>query len=216
MPLLPILSSTPMPLFRLLVLSLLLAGCASTGTTTAPATKAAPMADLPVAPLRDSVSLSGRLTANYQKDGQPESVTVKFNWQQAAQRTDIELSSPFGQVLAVIAITPEQASLTESGKAPRLAPTIDALGEQALGWALPVAGLRQWLQGYATKQDGSRFVASRRFNTVETQDGWRLRYVEWQDEAAAVPVPRRIDAERINAAGAVEALAIRIVIDSWE
>jgi outer membrane lipoprotein LolB len=205
-----------MPLIRLLALSLLLAGCASTGTTTAPATTAAATADQPVAPFRDNVSLNGRLTANYQKDGQQESVTVKFNWLQALERTDIELANPFGQTLAAIAVTPAKASLSLPGKPPRLAATVDALGEQALGWALPVSGLRQWLQGYATKQDGSRFVASKRFNTVETQDGWRLRYVEWQDEAAAVPVPRRIDAERINSAGVVEALAIRIVIDSWE
>jgi outer membrane lipoprotein LolB len=205
-----------MPLIRLLVLSLLLAGCATTGTSTAPATNAGATADQPAAPYRDSVSVAGRLTANYQKDGQQESVTVKFNWQQAPERTDIELASPFGQTVAVIAVEPGQASLTLPGKPPRVAATVDALGEQALGWALPVSGLRQWLQGYATRQDGSPFVASKRFNSVETQDGWRLRYVEWQDEAAAVPVPRRIDAERIHAVGAVEALAIRIVIDRWE
>ncbi len=165
--------------------------------------------------MRDQLSLAGRLTANYQKDGQQESVTVKFNWVQAADRTDIELADPFGQTVAAIAVTSAEASLILPGKAPRTAPTVDALGEQALGWALPVSGLRQWLQGYATRQDGSRFVASRRFDTVETQDGWRLRFVEWKDDAT-VPAPRRINAERINASGAVEALAIRIVIDSWE
>ncbi len=205
-----------MPLIRLLALSLLLAGCATTGTTTAPASTAGATADKPVAPYRDSVSVSGRLTANYQKDGQQESVTVKFNWLQAPERTDIELANPFGQTVAVIAVTPAEASLTLPGKAPRTAPTVDALGEQALGWALPVSGLRQWLQGYATRQDGSRFVASPRFDTVETQDGWRLRYVEWQVDPVAAPVPRRIDATRINGSGAVEALAIRIVIDSME
>jgi outer membrane lipoprotein LolB len=204
-----------MPLIRLLALSLLLAGCASTGTSTPPAGTAAAVADQPVAPYRDSVSVAGRLTANYQKDGQQESVTVKFNWAQSLERTTIELANPFGQTEAVIAVTPSEASLTLPGKPARTAPTVDALGEQALGWALPVSGLRQWLQGYATRQDGSRFVASPRMNTVETQDGWRLRYVEWRD-AAGVPVPRRIDAERMVASGAVEALAIRILIDSME
>lgn len=205
-----------MPLIRLLVLSLLLAGCASTSTTTAPATTAGVTTDIPVAPYRDSLSVAGRLTANYQKDGQQESVTVKFNWQQALDRTDIELANPFGQTVAVIAVTPGEASLTLPGKPPRTAATVDALGEQALGWALPVSGLRQWLQGHATRTDGSPFLASPRFNSVDTQDGWRLRYVEWADEAAAVPAPRRIDAERIHAVGAVDALAIRIVIDSRE
>ncbi len=200
--------TAPMPLLRLLALGALLAGCATTAPTDLP--------DHPVAPYRDNVSLSGRLTANYQKDGKDESVTVNFSWLQAPKRTDIELSNPFGQVEAVIAITPEQASLTRPGAAPRVAPTVDALGEQALGWALPVAGLRQWLQGYATKQDGSPFVASARYNSVVTQDGWRLQYLAWQDDKAAVPVPKRIDATRVAASGDVDALAIRIVIYSWE
>jgi outer membrane lipoprotein LolB len=47
---------------------------------------------------------------------------------------------------------------------------------------------------------------------VSTQDGWRLRFVSWQDEAAAHPVPRRIDAER-SATPTSEELAIRILID---
>lgn len=197
-----------MPLFRLLALCALLGGCATTAPTDLP--------DHPVAPYRDNLSLSGRLTANYQKDGTPESVTVNFSWLQAPARTDIELSDPLGQTVAVIAITPEQASLTQPKAAPRVAATIDELGRQTLGWALPVAGLRQWLQGYATRQDGSPFVASPRYNTVVTQDGWRLQYVTWQDDKAAVPVPKRIDATRVAASGAVDELAIRIVIYSWE
>ncbi len=216
-----------MPLIRLLVpssillLSLLLPGCASTGSqATSSPSAATTLADHPVGPYRDVVTLSGRMTANYQKDGNPESATVKFNWLQSPERTDIELADPFGNTVATIAITQQQASLTRPGKETLTAPTMEALGEQTLGFALPVSGLRQWLQGYASKQDGSAFVASPRMNKVETQDGWRLRYVSWQDESAAVPVPRRIDAERVSAAslGAanVESLAIRVVIDSWE
>jgi outer membrane lipoprotein LolB len=206
-----------MPLFRLLALTLLLAGCATSAPTTQPTQTAhANQADRPVAPYREAVSAAGRLTVNYRKDGNPESTTVNFNWRQAAQRTDIELANPFGQIVALIAITPEQASMTQPGSAPRVAANIDALGQQTLGWALPVSGLRHWLQGHATREDGSPFVASPRFNNVVTQDGWRLRYVAWQDAAAAVPVPKRIDVERIQATGAIDELAIRIVINSLE
>ena len=45
-----------------------------------------------------------------------------------------------------------------------------------------------------------------------TKDGWRLRFVSWQDDKAAQPVPRRIDADRA-AAGDIQNLEIRIVVN---
>ncbi len=81
------------------------------------------------------------------------------------------------------------------------------MSAQALGWPLPVSGLRDWLQGHAVGADGSRFRASPQHNSVTTRDGWRVNFVSWQDEAALLPQPKRIDAER---GGQV---AIRIVID---
>ena len=80
------------------------------------------------------------------------------------------------------------------------------------GWSLPVSGLRDWLQGYATGADGKRFVATPANNTVTTNDGWRLRFVSWQDENAARPVPKLIHAER-SASATVDELAIRIIIN---
>src|SRR5438445_537267 len=82
---------------------------------------------------------------------------------------------------------------------------------------LPVAGLRDWLQGYATGADGRRFIASAEHDSVNTRDGWRIRYVSWQDEpassGAAITRPKRIDLARSTAqAGEV---SMRIVIDSW-
>jgi outer membrane lipoprotein LolB len=89
---------------------------------------------------------------------------------------------------------------------------IDSLTARTLGWSLPVSGLRDWLQGYALDASGKRFTASPAHNTVFTRDGWRLRFVSWQDESAAHPAPRRIDAER-SATPTSDELAIRIVID---
>jgi outer membrane lipoprotein LolB len=187
---------------RLLIAPLLLLAACATAPQLGP--------DHPVAPYRDHIELNGRLTVNYKKDGQPESVSGKFNWVQAGSRVHVSMASPLGQTVATIDVTPELATLVQANAAPRSAPTIDALSEQALGWALPVSGLRDWLQGYAKAQDGSRFAASPRHNTVTTSDGWRLRYVSWQDEAAPVPAPKRIDAER------GDELAIHIVIDAGE
>jgi outer membrane lipoprotein LolB len=195
-----------MPITRrlsLLAIAAVLGGCATTGAN---------RSNSSVGAYRDSIDLSGRLSVNYQKDGRPESVTGNFSWIQRPGRIDVSLASPLGQTIAAISVTPESATLTQAERAPRVAQDIDTLSAQALGWSLPVSGLRDWLQGYATDANGKRFVASPANNSVYTKDGWRLRFVSWQDDKAAPPMPRRIDAER-SASADSDALAIRIVID---
>ena len=184
----------------------LLAGCASAPVAPSGATPAADGAAY-----RTTFEAAGRLSVNYRKDGNPESLNGKFSWSQTPGRIDVSLSSPMATV-ATISITPESATLVQADKTPRVAKDIDTLTAQSLGWSLPVSGLREWLQGYGTGADGKRFVATPANNSVTTADGWRLRFVSWQDESAARPAPKRIDAER-NASAATDELAIRIVID---
>jgi outer membrane lipoprotein LolB len=190
-----------MKIFATGLCAVLLAGCAS-----------APLSTSTPPEYRSTFDAAGRLTVNYRKDGNPESLTGKFTWAQVPGRIDVSLSSPMATI-ATITITPESATLVQADKVPRVAKDIDTLTAQSLGWSLPVSGLRDWLQGYATGADGKRFVATPANNTVTTADGWRLRFVSWQDENAAHPAPKRIDAER-NASATADQLAIRIVIDS--
>ena len=149
------------------------------------------------------------MSVNYQKDGKNESLSGKFSWQQSAQRTDVSLATPLGQTIAQIEVTPGAARLTQGGQPARVATDIDTLSAEALGWPLPVSGLRDWLQGYAVSGDGSRFRAAPGNERVTTRDGWRLHFVSWHDDAAAAPQPKRIDAERSSG----EPVALRIVID---
>jgi outer membrane lipoprotein LolB len=194
-----------MKLFAAGLCAALLAGCASAPMTPSPA-----QSSQMVRGYRDTFDAAGRLSVNYRKDGSPESLNGKFTWAQKPGRIDVSLSSPLSTI-ATINITPQAATLVQANKAPRVAKDIDSLTAETLGWSLPVSGLRDWLQGYATGADGKRFVASPANNSVTTADGWHLRFVSWQDERAAQPVPKRIDAER-NAASPDE-LAIRIVLD---
>lgn len=174
-----------------------LAGCASSG----------PLSQAPVATYRETVNLAGSISVNYQKDGKPEPITGKFSWQQTPDRVEVSLASPLGQTMATVTVTPASATLTQADRPPRVARDVETLMHDALGWSLPVSGLRDWLQGYATGADGKRFVASPANNSVVTKDGWRLRFVTWQDDTAAVPQPKRIDADR-------EELAIRLAIQA--
>jgi outer membrane lipoprotein LolB len=199
-----------MPINRrlsLFVLAAALAGCATTATQPAGTTTGAAA----VAPYRDTIELTGRLQVTYQKDGQPGSTNGGFEWSQRPGQIDVAFLSPLKQTVATISVTPQGATLTEAGRAPRTASDIDALSAQALGWALPVSGLRDWLQGYATGADGKRFIASPANNSVYTRDGWRLRFVSWQAGKDGAQMPRNIVAER--AANAGSELAIQIILD---
>jgi outer membrane lipoprotein LolB len=192
---------------RLAILALaatVLTGCA-TGT--------ANLSTATVGDYRETIDLAGRLSVNYQKDGRPESLNGNFNWEQRPGTTDVTLMSPLGQTVAAISVTPGAATLTQGGQA-RTAADIDSLTQQTLGWPLPVSGLRDWLQGYAVDAQGQRFRASPASNSVTTKDGWRLRFVEWQDagKGGAAPVPRLIQADRA-ASGDIQDLAIRIVVN---
>ena len=183
-----------------------LAGCATTSNV--------PLANptAQVGAYRDTIDLEGKLSANYEKDGQPQSITVNFTWLQRPGKIDVSLFTPLGQTVALVNVTPTAATLTQSGRAPLVEKDIDTLTAKTLGWTLPVSGLRDWLQGYAVDASGKRFIASPAHDSVVTNDGWRLRFVEWQNGPGGAPMPRRIDAERSTTAVG-DALTIHIIID---
>ncbi|MFL6658809.1 MAG: lipoprotein insertase outer membrane protein LolB [Massilia sp.] len=187
----------------LLIACAVLAGCATTS---------GPLSQTQVGAYRDAIDLTGRLLVNFEKDGKPDTISVKFTWAQTTAAVDAALLSPLGQTVAKIKVTPEAATLTQGERAPRVARDINTLTAQTLGWPLPVDGMRDWLQGYATAADGKRFAASPANNVVTTNDGWTLTFVSWQDAKAALPVPKRIDARRPASAIGGE-LALRIVLD---
>jgi outer membrane lipoprotein LolB len=191
-------------------LPLLLSGCASM----APSAGVAPAAQsTSPRPYTDKLDLGGRLSVRYQNNGKEEAMHGSFVWSQNPSQTNVTLLSPLGQTVAVIDVTPDGASLKQGGQQVRTAADVDALVADALGWPLPVSGLRQWLQGFGVDASGQRFTANPEATEVTTRDGWHIHYAAWQDDPASAR-PRRIDLERSTAqAGDV---SIRIVIDNWQ
>jgi len=193
-----------------IVLLALLAACASPAPrpltqTTGPRT------------YRENIDISGRFSAQFQRNGKPESWSGGFDWSQSPQLTTVTLHSPLGQTLATIVVDPDSATLTQSGRAPRRAADVDSLAQDTLGWPLPVSNLRNWLQGYAKGADGQMIAATPQATAViTTPDGWHIRYISWQEnnEYAGQDVPKRIDMERETVeAGQVQ---MRLVISNWQ
>jgi len=194
------------------LIALLLAGCASLAPPPLPGGLA------PAPSYRDTIDLSGRLTVRYQKNGRDEAIHGSFTWTQAPQRTELILLSPLGQTVARIEVTPAAAILIQANQPQQMAADVDALASQSLGWPLPVAGLRDWLQGFVATVNGQRQAVPRTPGAMVHSDGWRIQYTDWADSGGnAAARPKRIDLERHGANGGngADPVAIRIVIDNW-
>lgn len=182
------------------MLAALLTGCA---------TVAPPPTEPAARSFHKQIDIGGRLSLRYTQGGSEEAVHGNFRWTQSNQRTKVSLLSPLGQTLAVIEVAPDYATLFQSGQPPRSAVDADTLAASALGWPLPVAGLRDWLQGFAIDAAGQPWQAQPGGPTeVLTRDGWRVSYPAWEGNR-----PRRVDLARDTQAGPV---AMRIVIDDWQ
>ena len=199
-----------------LLLLAFLTGCTSFSQTTQQTTA---QLQLPTSPYHSSIDIEGRMSIRYQQNGNDENLQGKFTWSQTPQRTLIALNSPLGQTIAQVEVLPDMAIPTQSGQPKRKAADADTLTEIALGWPLPIAGMRDWLQGVAIDQNGQKIVAtaqSESSSTITTQDGWQIRYVSWQSSETAAPTnhPKRIDLTRTTAQ--VGKVSIRLVIDAWQ
>ncbi|WDZ95433.1 lipoprotein insertase outer membrane protein LolB [Herbaspirillum sp. WKF16] len=190
-------------------LAALLAGCADLQQSTQAGSGSAPA-------YRESISLAGRISVQYEQGNAPQSLHGSFIWKQAPREIDLEMLSPLGQTVATINVKPGIATLVQSGRAPQVAPDVDELAAQALGWPLPVSGMRHWLQGTGTDVAGKTFTATpgQEETGFSTRDGWRVVYANWQTDPASGEIrPKRIDMTRnTEQAGKV---AIRIAVDSW-
>ncbi|SFB27053.1 outer membrane lipoprotein LolB [Collimonas sp. OK607] len=199
--------------------AVVLSGCStlSPPSTSTAATGSSVAAGAATRQYHQAIDVSGRLSIRYQQNGKDQAVHGSFTWSQDKRETVITLLSPLGQTLATINIAADQATLKQSGQPARSASDVDALTVQALGWPLPIAGLRDWLQGFGQSAAGKRFTATPPTAadsfSVTTADNWLIQYTNWQDlGSGAESYPKRIDLAR-NATQAGD-VAIRIVIDS--
>jgi outer membrane lipoprotein LolB len=159
---------------------------------------------------KEQIQISGRITVQYQQAGKPQNLPGSFEWEQNADGIRINLLSPLGQTLARITQNQQGATLEQNGKDTRQASDLNQLLQDTLGWPLPVAGLRDWLQGYVAIDGKALAALKTEDQTVESQ-GWKLRYATWHEDPG---FPKRIDLQRYTEqAGEV---SIRIVIDQWK
>ena len=197
----------PTWLFALLTITAMV-GCSSLQTL--PSLPSLPQTERS---FHDNILIQGRFSVAYEQSNRPQSVQGRFQWQQQGQRIDIDLMSPLGQTMAKLAITPNSATIQQTGKEIKVAENVAELSEQTLGWSLPVAGMRDWLQGFNRSTANQRQIARPNENDQFDTEGWHINYVSWQKNSVSV-FPKRIDLTRTSPQ--LHQLSLRIIIDQWE
>lgn len=145
-------------------------------------------------------AVQGRFSVQYGE----ESSSGLLNWQATPDSDEILLSSPLGQGLASITRDSGGVALMRPGQKTITAESAEQLTEAALGFRLPLEGLRFWMQG---KPDPARESRIKNSETGEpeqiSQDGWTIDYLQYRESR-----PRKINVKR-------EDLQIRLVVDEW-
>ena len=152
----------------------------------------------------------GRFAVQYvDQNGQQRNAYGNFDWQERGDTVTLQLRNPLGQTMAIVTSSPSAATLELPNRQPLTADNVSTLMQNALGFALPVEGLRYWLQPSVaptskatTEKDPQQET---RLKEIQ-QDGWTIDYIAYADAPAA-------GVKRVNLARTEPPLDIKLVLD---
>src|SRR5699024_8436609 len=115
---------------------------------------------VPVAPAQHSAQgvfeRVGRFAINVEgPEGQRDAVQGSFSWKDDGQRLRLELFDPLGATQARVEVTDNLAWVQHADGREEYAAHADALMAQVVGSPIPVAGLRDWLEGHTGARPSS-------------------------------------------------------------
>ena len=160
-----------------------------------------------LAPTVDGRTVEGRLSVRY-KDlatSKEDALSGRFVWTADATDIDLSLLDPLGQTVALIRSGTERSTVTFRDGRRVDGATPEALTRRALGWTVPLTGLRYWLDG---RPDPHSPVTTGDDGRLR-QDGWTIRFVAADDAAPDAP-PKRID---LAYPGPPVEIEMRLVVD---
>lgn len=175
------------------LVSLGLAACASAP----PLLTRVPQADAPFA-------FNGRVMV---RQGQQHD-SAGMHWTHGAD-DEILLQGPLGYTAARIQRNARGATLEDAYGRRYAAADAEALMQQALGWSVPLSGLRYWLRAEAAPQGEARAERNEAGQiAVLYQQGWEIRYLQYAD-ARRDALPLHVELQR-------DGLQVTLRIDQWQ
>jgi outer membrane lipoprotein LolB len=157
-----------------------------------------------------SRAYQGRFAIQYNdQNGQQRNAYGNFSWQETGDTVTLQLRNPLGQTLAIVTSSPSAATLELPNRQPLTADNVTTLMQDALGFALPVEGLRYWLQPSPAPTSRAKTEKDpeqpSRLKQI-TQDGWTVDYLAYADAPAT-------GVKRVNLSRSEPPLDIKLVLD---
>jgi outer membrane lipoprotein LolB len=185
---------------------LVLAGCATQQPPRQPSTSNATTS----LSTQTNRAYHGRFAVQYvDQNGQQRNAYGNFDWHETDSTVTLQLLNPLGQTLALVTSSPAQATLELPNRQPLTADNVSTLMQQALGFALPVEGLRYWLQPSVAPTSHASSTPDpqdpQRLSQIQ-QDGWTIDYVAYADAPAT-------GVKRVNLTRDEPPLQIKLVLD---
>ena len=156
----------------------------------------------------EAFARAGRFALRVEEPLAPtQAVQGGFTWRDTQGRLELDLTNPFGNILARIEVTGKSAVLTQSNGGKLEAATPEELVKIAVGEAIPVQGLRTWLRSQTVAGPTMTQVSrddQRRVTGFE-QTGWRIELSRFDGLGPRLLILSRQDDSK--------KIVIRLVID---
>lgn len=154
----------------------------------------------------DDWSLQGRIGLVRGEEGWH----AGLHWVQQGDAYQIQLDGPVGQAAMRLIGNADGITLLVPDQAPISADSPEVLIREAMGFELPVSGLRWWMTGRL--QPGANAVSTLdeagRIKEIE-QDGWRVRFLDYADVGAGLDLPAKMRLEHAE-------VTIKLVLRAWQ
>jgi outer membrane lipoprotein LolB len=131
----------------------------------------------------------GRFAVTYNdQQGTQRNAYGNFDWQETGDTVTLQLRNPLGSTMAIVTSSPSLATLELPNRQPVNAENTSELMQNTLGFALPVEGLRYWLQPSAAPNSRAQTTLDPEANNGRPkeikQDGWTIDYLAYADAPA--------------------------------
>ena len=148
-------------------------------------------------------SLDGRVAVS---DGQ-DAGSGRITWQQDGEDYVIEVRAPDSRHTCRLTRARGELVLEGARAHPVRGADAEDLLAREVGWRLPIAEMRHWVRGLASRPDARVALREDGLPATIEEAGWRVDYTRY-DGAGDPPLPRRIEATRAP-------YRVRLAIAAW-
>lgn len=153
----------------------------------------------------DTFTIKGRLAVITQ----PKNHSARLKWQHDTASDHIDIYTPLGGKVAEIEKTATSVTLTDNKNNALSASDVESLTEKALGFRLPLSGLKNWALGRPHDKGLAEAMTWDVYGHVNTlqQNGWQIQYKNYTKQDSYF-LPKKVFMKN-------DKLTIKLIIDEW-